>query len=72
VGSIIRSTNGKTLFRVYQSDGEFDDYDISHSDMLVKIVDDDASFYEFADGSQSVDHTPETLGIASSVGQVLQ
>lgn len=72
VGSLIRTAGGNILFRVYQSNGEFDDYDISHSDMLVKIIDDDASFYEFSDGSQTVDHTPETLGIASSTGQVLQ
>jgi hypothetical protein len=72
VGCLIRLTSGDVAFRVYDSTGDFKDYDIAHCDMLVKIVDDDATFYEFEDGSLSVDHDPETLGIASSLGQELQ
>ena len=49
-------------FRVYGKDG-FKDYDIYHSDLVVKIDDKDAFFYEHEDGRMMIDHSPETLGI---------
>ena len=49
----------------YDSDGKdgFKDYDIYHSDLVVKIDDTDATFYEHEDGRMILDHSPETLGI---------
>jgi len=49
-------------FRVYDKDG-FRDYDIYHSDLVVKIDDADATFYEHDDGRMILDHSPETLGL---------
>jgi hypothetical protein len=38
------------------------DYDISHSDMRIRITDSDAYFY--TDGeSARIDHSPKTLGL---------
>lgn len=49
-------------FRVYDKDG-FRDYDIYHSDLVVRIADEDATFYEHEDGRMILDHSPETLGL---------
>jgi hypothetical protein len=53
---------GKTMFRVYDRDHNFTDYDIHHSDLEVTIRDPDAYFYrdEFTD---RLDHGPDTLGL---------
>ena len=50
------------VFRVYDANHDFKDYDIVHSDMRVKIIDADAFFYE-ENGVQHLDHSPATLGI---------
>lgn len=49
------------VFRVYDQNNNFVDYDIQHSDLCVTINDADAFFYrdEYAD---TLDHSPETLG----------
>jgi len=52
----------KYMFRVYDANHDFKDYDIVHSDMRVKIIDADAFLYE-ENGVQHVDHSPATLGI---------
>ena len=56
------SVEGRTMFRVYDQDHNFTDYDLHHADLEVMITDPDAYFYrdEFTD---RLDHSPETLGI---------
>lgn len=54
----------KFLFRVYDEDYNFKDYDILHNDLVVEIKDADAFFYEGANGELHLDHSPATLGIA--------
>jgi hypothetical protein len=70
---VIKPANGQTgyliwcggdryVFRVYDQEHNFVDYDIKHSDMRIQIQDEDAHFY--AEGEDNwVDHSPETLGI---------
>ena len=54
--------HGQYMFRVYDQDHNFVDYDLQHSDLAVIIDDDDACLYH---GSNNVlDHAPSTLGIA--------
>ena len=50
------------MFRVYNADGDFVDYDIAHSDLCVTITDPDAHFYRRGD-QNVLDHAPATLGI---------
>jgi hypothetical protein len=54
---------GKWVFRTYEEDGTFKDYDLNHSDLSITIDDIDACLYEHDDGTNSLDHSPETLGI---------
>ena len=58
-GCLIRSLGGKYLFRVYDSEGNFVDYDLQHSDLRVTICDEDAYFYL----NSVLDHAPATLGV---------
>ena len=61
-GHLIYTAMGKYMFRVYDLDNNFVDYDLAHSDLGVIIKDADAYFYR--DGTRNVlDHSPETLGI---------
>jgi len=64
-GILIRSGRNY-FFRVYQNDGEFTDYDISHDELSITIdTDAMASFY--TDGKNFVlDHSPSVLGLKSS------
>ena len=57
-GCLIRSFGGKYFFRVYDSEGNFVDYDLQHSDLRVTICDEDAYFYL----NSVLDHAPATLG----------
>ena len=61
-GILIRSVD-EYLFRVYESDGEFIDYEIRHSDLEVTISNDElATFY--TDGERYIiDHSPNVLGL---------
>lgn len=63
-GCLIRSAMDKSstfVFRVYKKK-QFTDYEISHWDMNVKIVEPDAFFYD--DGErQWIDYDPETFGL---------
>jgi len=53
---------GKTMFRVYDQDHNFTDYDIHHADLEVTITDPDAFFY--CDFWQNrLDHGTDTLGL---------
>ena len=50
-------------FRVYDDQSSFKDYSILHCDLEVTITDADAAFYEYDNGTLSLDHNPETLGL---------
>lgn len=57
-GFIIRTVSDKGyVFRVYDKDHNFIDYDILHYDMEVEILDDDAHLYEYDIGA-AIDHAP--------------
>jgi hypothetical protein len=61
-GHLLRLGTGEYVFRVYDQNHNFVDYDLAHSDLCVTITDPDAVFYrdEYRD---VLDHSPETLGI---------
>ena len=61
-GFLLRSLDGAYFFRIYEQDGSFRDYKLSHSDLEIEIVDDEATFYE-DDEQPRLDHSPRTLGI---------
>ena len=61
-GILLRVGFDKWVFRVYEEDHYFVDYDLVHSDLQVVISDSDSTFYS-DDKSNRLDHTPETLGI---------
>jgi translation elongation factor P/translation initiation factor 5A len=60
-GHLLNLADGTMVFRVYDADHNFVDYDIRHSDLTVVIDDADAYFYrdEYTD---VLDHAPATLG----------
>ena len=57
-GHLIYTLNGKYMFRVYDAEHNFVDYDLQHSDLCVTINDEDAYFYL----NSVLDHAPATLG----------
>ena len=60
-GHLLNLADGSIVFRVYDAEHNFVDYDIHHSDLTVVIDDPDAYFYR--DEYQDVlDHSPTTLG----------
>lgn len=61
-GQLIWCADGVYRFRVYTDNFEFTDYDLVHSDLSVKIIDDDATFYSDEQGNR-LDHSPKTLGV---------
>ena len=64
-GYLIWCGGDRYVFRIYtQAPDDFVDYDICHTDMRVKIVDEDAFFYTDGDDAR-LDHSPDTLGIKS-------
>jgi len=58
---ILINVLGKTMFRVYDKDHNFIDYELHHSDLSVIIDDEDAYFYQHKD-RMILDHSPATLG----------
>ena len=60
-GTIICTFDGKYVFRVYDDDHDFIDYNLIHSDLSVTITDPDAYFYS-GGGIHRLDHSPRTLG----------
>ena len=63
-GVLISTKEGKYVFRVYEnSNYEFIDYEIMHSDLVVKIVDKDCALYSGEHGllSDTLDHSVATL-----------
>jgi hypothetical protein len=62
-GFILHTIDGY-VFRVYEQGTEaFQDYDLHHFDLEVKIVDADAVFYELDSGKKMLDYGPATLGV---------
>ena len=58
---ILINVLGKTMFRVYDEDHNFIDYDLLHTDLAVTIDDEDAYFYQ-TEARNMLDHSPATLG----------
>ena len=58
-GVLIYSMNNEYVFRVYKEDHTFTDYDILHCDLDVTIDSEDATFYEFEEGENILDHSFE-------------
>ena len=62
-GILCRSIDGGYFLRVTQTDGDYKDYDLRHSDLSITIdLDEEAAFYE-AGETLTLDHAPETLGL---------
>jgi hypothetical protein len=61
-GHLLNLFNGEYVFRVYDADHNFVDYDVHHSDLCVTITDPDAYFYR-RDDQDILDHAPATLGL---------
>ena len=59
---LMSQEGGGYVFRVYNADHTFTDYDLYHYDLCVTINDEDAYFYS-GDGIDRIDHAPETLGL---------
>lgn len=59
-GFLITTIDGEVVFRVYDSVGEFVDYDIAHQDLAVTITDADAYFYHKGN-SNILDYSPSVL-----------
>jgi hypothetical protein len=59
-GILIRVLD-KVMFRVYDGNKGFIDYDLLHSDLAVVINDPDAYFYK-SETMAALDHSPATLG----------
>lgn len=64
-GHLLRS-GSDVVFRVYDENHQFTDYDLTHSDLCVTITDEDAAFYS-EPRSDRLDHSPATLGIADQL-----
>ena len=60
-GHLIQIFTGQTVFRVYDDNRNFVDYDLRHSDLTVTITDEDAYFYR-DEYNDRLDHAPTTLG----------
>ena len=62
-GYLIWCGGDRYVFRIYKvAPEEFVDYDLRHTDMRVRITDEDAFFYS-DDKGDCIDHSPATLGI---------
>jgi hypothetical protein len=59
----------KYVFRVYNEDRTFTDYEIRHFDLEMEILDLDATFYEGKNGRLFLDYSPATLGIEDEINR---
>ena len=66
-GFLLYIMNNVYVFRVYNKDHSFTDYDLLHSDLEVTINGDDATFYEFEDGRNILDHSYEMSNIDGGI-----
>ena len=62
-GLLIRGMDGQIWFRQYDSNHDFVDYDITHYDCEIEIVDSSAELIRNEHGD-FLDYTQESLGIA--------
>ena len=62
-GFLIRGMDGQIWFRQYDNDHNFVDYDITHYDCEIEIVDDSAELIRNKHGD-FLDYTRESMGIA--------
>jgi hypothetical protein len=69
-GHLICGHDGSYYFRVYDTDHNFVDYELIHSDLCVTITDPDAYFYR-GDGTDLLDHSPQTLGIKGNDNEMV-
>jgi hypothetical protein len=63
-GCLLRSLDGTpALFRIYEENGEFKDYKVSHHDLQIKIIDESAEFVASEDGKDCyLDYSRKVLG----------
>ena len=61
-GLLIRGMDGQIWFRQYDQDHNFVDYDITHYDCEIEIVDDSASLIRTPQGDY-LDYTQESMEI---------
>lgn len=61
-GMLIRGMDGQIWFRQYDADHNFVDYDITHYDCEIEIVDDSAELIRNEHGD-FLDYTRESMGI---------
>ena len=61
-GFVLDTLAGR-VFRVYNKDHSFTDYDLHHGDLEVVIVDEDAFFYPNDKGGGTLDYSPGTQGL---------
>ena len=61
-GILLNTFDGNYYFRTYAADGSFKDYLVRHCDLEITLHDDDATFYEYEDGTLTLDHSMEVLG----------
>ena len=61
-GHILNLIDGTVVFRVYDAEHNFVDYELDHSDLTVVIDDEDAYFYS-DEWSDKLDHSPMILGL---------
>lgn len=59
-GVLIRTFDDKVLFRVYDAAHDFQDYDITHHDCEIVIIDASAALITTANGS-FLDYTAESM-----------
>jgi len=62
-GFLIKEFGGEIIFRVYNNDKTFIDYNIAHNDLEVKILSKDAYIYKNGD-NYILDYSPEVLDIS--------
>lgn len=62
-GFILIGPLSTPVFRVYDKNKGFKDYDLAYADLEVKILSDDATFYS-SPGKKRLDYSRQTLGLA--------
>jgi hypothetical protein len=61
-GFLLDSFDGNYYFRIYSEDGNFKDYLVRHCDLEITLHDEDATLYEYEDGTMTLDHSMEVVG----------
>ena len=63
-GILIRGIDDRFYFRQYSDDYEFVDYEVTHHDMEIEIVDADAALFRTQHGD-FLDYTSESMNVVS-------